>query len=250
MLDFFDCNVAIGKVKTPMPGGIVDAPRLLAEMDRYGIREALVYHVLAKRNAPMRGNRLAADAAQQSGRLHPCWLLLPPATGETPPLDALPDAMRAADVRAVRIAPDAGTHSWSLAKVVCGTLMQWLAERRIPLFVELGALTWDQVDSLMEGYPGLRLVLFDVTYRISRDLYPRLEAYPDLHLETSGLQQHCGIQDICERFGASRLLFGSRLPYLCPGAARHAVENAGISEAEKALIAGGNLRRLLAEAHV
>jgi hypothetical protein len=113
--DFFDCNVALGKIKTPMPGGVLDAPRLLSEMDRYGIREALFYHALAKRNAPMRGNALAAEAAQGCDRLHCCWLLLPPGTDETPPLETLPAAMRQAGVRAVRMAPDANTHMFSLA---------------------------------------------------------------------------------------------------------------------------------------
>jgi hypothetical protein len=118
---------------------------------------------------------------------------------------------------------------------------------RIPVFVELGPVSWEQVDALTDEYSGLRLILTDVNYRINRDLYPRLAAYETLYVETSGLQQHGGIQDVCERFGPERLLFGSRLPYLCAGAARHAVEYAGIPETAKASIAGGNIRRLLAD---
>ena len=245
MLDFFDCNVVVGKIKKPMPGGVLDAPRLMAEMDRYGIRETLFHHALAKRNDPMRGNVLASEAAAQSERLHPCWILLPPGTGEIPPLGELGEAMRKAGARAARIAPDAGNHAYSLAEIVCGELFDWLARRRIPLFVELGPVSWESVDSIIERHPELRLVLTDVSYRINRDLYPRFKAYPHLFVETSGLEQHCGIQDVCERFGPERLLFGSRLPLMCPGAAKHAIESAGISEEAKALIAGGNLRRLL-----
>jgi predicted TIM-barrel fold metal-dependent hydrolase len=247
MLDFFDGNVILGKIKTPMPGGILDAARLLAEMDRYGIREAMFYHAFAKRNDPMRGNRLAAAAASCSERLHPCWILLPPGTDETPPLETLTEQMRAARVRAVRIAPDAGNHLFTLAKMVCGELFQWLVRLRLPLLVELGPVPWDAIDGLMETYPGLRLVLVDVNYRANRDLYPRLNAYETLYVETSGLEQHCGIQDVCERFGPERLLFGSRLPLMCPGAARHAVECAGIPEESKRRIAGANLRHLLDE---
>ena len=247
MLDFFDCNVTLGKIKTPMPGGVLDADRLLAEMDRYGVHEALFYHVFAKRNAPARGNAMAVKAAARSDRLHPCWVLLPPATRELPPLETLEGQMKHAGVRAVRIAPDAGNHMFSLAKVVCGVLFTWLARLRIPLFVELGPVPWQDVDTLLDTYPGLRLVLTDVTYRVNRELYPRLIAYPELFVETSGLEQHCGIQDLCERFGPERMLFGSRMPWLCAGAAKHAIETAGISDEAKRLIAGDNLRRLLGE---
>jgi len=247
MHDFFDCNVVIGKLKTPMPGGVLDAPRLLAEMDRYGIHDSLFYHAVAKRNAPWRGNDLAARAAATSDRLHACWFVLPTHCGEMPPLEDLEGQMQRADVRAVRIAPDAANHQFSLSKIVCGDLFDWLAKKRIPLFAELGPVSWDNVDMLMETHPGLRLVLVDVSYRVNRDLYPRLKAYDCLYIETSGLEQHCGIQDVCERFGSGGLLFGSRLPLMCPGAARHAIDCAGISEADKAAIAGGNLRRLFAE---
>jgi len=94
----------------------------------------------------------------------------------------------------------------------------------------------------------LRLVLLNVSYRINRDLYPRLKAYRHLYVETSGLEQHCGIQDVCERFGPERMLFGSRMPFFCAGASRHAIDCADISEDAKTAIGGGNLRRLLAEA--
>ena len=247
-MDFFDCNVILGKLKTPMPGGVLDAERLLSEMDRYGIRESLFYHVIAKRNAPARGNALATEAAALSERLHACWFLLPTHCGELPPLDVLEQEMRRAGVHAVRIAPEAGCHAFSLAEVVCGDLFAWLERTRMPLLAELGPVSWEGVDRVIEAHPSLRLVLMDITYRANRDLYPRLKAYEHLYVETSGLEQHCGIQDVCEQFGAGRLLFGSRVPLMCPGAARHAVECAGISEADKAAIAGGNLRRLFSEA--
>ncbi len=48
------------------------------------------------------------------------------------------------------------------------------------------------------------------------------------------------------RFGAERLLFGTRLPYFTPGSAIGMLSYAGISEAERTRIAGDNLRNLLA----
>ena len=246
-MNFFDCNVTIGKIPKPTPGGVLDAAKLLAEMDRYGIEEALLCHAFARRYTPGPGNALAVEAAAQSDRLHACWYVLPPATGETLPLTELAEAMCKAGVRAVRIAPNAEAHGFTLAKVVCGDLFDWLARMRVPLFVEQTALPWRDLDEIMEGYPDLRLVLTNVGYRIDRDLYPRLAAYPGLHVETSGLEQHCGIEELCNRFGYDRLLFGSRLPLMCAGAAIHAVEKAAISTEARRALAGESLRRLLGE---
>ncbi|MDX9973699.1 MAG: amidohydrolase family protein [FCB group bacterium] len=246
MLDYFDCNVILGQVPKPAPGGILDAERLLAEMDRYVIREALVYHAFARRSAPERGNRLASEAAAQSPRLHPCWMVLPTGTGEMPSFDDLARAMLQDGVRAVRIAPDAGGHMFSLTPVVCGDLFDWLETHRLPLLVEQTAVCWRDVDEILDRHPQLPLVLIDVTYRINRDLYPRLRAYANLYVEISYLQQHRGIEDLCAQFGPERLLFGSKIPMLCPGAPRHMLETAPIPEEAKAAIAGDNLRKLLA----
>lgn len=246
MLDFFDCNVVLGKIQKPGPGGILDVPRLLAEMDRYGIRESLVYHAFGRRSAPVRGNRLASEAAGQSERLHPCWVMLPTGTGEMPPLEELEAEMRRDGVRAVRLIPDANGHMFSLSPVVSGELLEWLEARRVPVLIEQTAVSWADVDGVMERHPELPLVLIDVTYRINRDLYPRLKAYPNLYVEISYLQQHRAIEDVCDRFGPGRLLFGSKIPVLCPASPKHMVETAPISDEAKAAIAGGNLRRLLA----
>ena len=102
------------------------------------------------------------------------------------------------------------------------------------------------------GAPGSSPISFAAFARASRAVN-----FSAIHGKRSGVGRLLGgtlafsinaRRGICERFGPERLLFGSRLPLLCPGAARHAIERAGISEQAKELIAGGNLRRLLAEA--
>jgi len=247
VIRYFDSNVTLGKMKTPAPGGILDAAKLLAEMDRYGLSEALVCHALARRHDPVSGNALAAEAAAPSERLHACWYVLPTGTDEMPPLDTLAAQMQEADVRAVRIAPANDAHMFSLAEVVCGDLFAWIERARLPLFIEQPSVAWADLDAMMERHPEIRLVLTDVSYRINRDLYPRLKAYSHLYVETSGFQQQCGIEDVCGRFGAGRLVFGSRLPTLCAGAAMHAVEHAAIDEDAKAAVGGDNLRSMIAE---
>lgn len=61
------------------------------------------------------------------------------------------------------------------------------------------------------------------------------------------LRRQCGVGQ-GEETGAGGALDGERLPVYRAGPAIHAVEKAAISDQQKALIAGGNLRRLLREA--
>jgi len=59
---------------------------------------------------------------------------------------------------------------------------------------------------------------------------------------------HNGLEDICERFGARRLLFGTGYPQFALGPAITMIASAQISNHDKQLIASGNMRRLIEEA--
>jgi predicted TIM-barrel fold metal-dependent hydrolase len=88
-------------------------------------------------------------------------------------------------------------------------------------------------------------VLVDVQGRNNRNLYPLLAKLPNLYIETAGLNVHHGIEDVCRRFGAERLLFGSGYPIRSMGGALLQTRSADIDESEREMIASGNLRRLL-----
>ena len=76
-------------------------------------------------------------------------------------------------------------------------------------------------------------------------MYPLFEKYAGFHIELSNYCGHRGIEELVRRFGAKRLLFGTRLPYFTPGSAIGMLGYADVSEAERKQIAGDNLRRLL-----
>jgi len=127
-----------------------------------------------------------------------------------------------------------------------GDLFEWLAAEAHPAIHRAGSCFMGKRRLLMETYPGLRLVLVDVSYRVDRGSLPALKAYdrPTSKRPARAALRHPG--DV-RAVRSGRLLFGSRLPLMCPGAARHAIDCAGISEEDKACIAGDNLRRLFAE---
>lgn len=243
-LEWFDCNARIGPWSTPRPEQITDLGGLLAVYERFGIQRGLVHHALAwDWHAPEGNRRLLAEIADQP-RLRPCLVALPPATREMGSIEDF-----AAQVRrlggAVRIFPK--KHSWSVSEWGSGALFAALNAHRVPVFVDFSETAWDELHWLASAHPDMPVVLMGTYYRVARYLYPLLERCPNLHLEANTFGAFRGIEEIVALFGAQRLLFGTGLPTLEPGAPIAQITYAEISAADKALIASGNLMRLLAQ---
>lgn len=234
-------------------GGPTTAAGLLAEMDRVGIDEALVYHGMAVDGFPPEGNeRLLREIAGQP-RLHPCWVLLP-STGELPPPKDLVAQMQARGVRAARMNPLRHRYLFTQANV--GDLLAALAMARIPLWIDFEMTHWAEektdwrsLADLCERHPELPLVVVGEGMAAPRRLFPIWERHPNLHLETTYYQVHQGLSEIAARFGADRLLFGSGLPVRAAGAPLTQLRHDFLSDTDRAAIGGGNLRNLLAQAH-
>lgn len=249
-MTLLDANCAVGQRMSPTPGELYHPTDLKGELKRVGIAEALVYHFFAKEGSPAIGNqRLMTEVIAHHSNLYPCWVLLPEGAGEMGPVDLLVAQMRQAEVKAVRMFPL--FHSFQFNQRVCGSLLSILAKRRIPLIVDYegqvgtGFNHWDDLAGVLAHYPNLPLILAEPTYSSQRDLYPLLAAFPNLYIDISLFCAHGGIEDLCARFGAERLIFGSGLPTRSAGPPLAMLFYAEINDADKANISGGNLRRLM-----
>jgi hypothetical protein len=246
-IKFFDCNCMLGRTSVSKPGFIYRSDQLLDVMDYFGIDDALIYHAAAKESHPAEGNKSLLDQVRGSKRLHPQWVLLPSHTGEFPGENEVVKKMVSFGVRAARIFPHAERSNFSTSNWCAGALFRALSRRRIPLFIDFEEINWETVHNICERYPNLPLVLTNVGYRIDRYLYPLFERFKNLYVEISGYCCAGGIEETVRRFGAERLLFGTRLPFFTPAASVSMVLYSKISDSEKQLIAGENLRRLLEE---
>jgi predicted TIM-barrel fold metal-dependent hydrolase len=124
-----------------------------------------------------------------------------------------------------------------------------LEERRVPLIVEWDAVTGSQLHEVLAAFQELPLLLVQ-TPRMGRNrtLYPLLEQHENLYVAvTPTYSVYRGIEDLCERFGASRLLFGSGYPEVEGGAAVCMLSYAEIPGRDRQAVACGNLERLLGE---
>lgn len=244
-LSFFDSNCMIGRRTAREPGEIWQVDRLLEDMAYFGIARALVFHALAKEYDPAVGNERLLEEIEGRKALWGCWVVLPPHTGEMEEPEALVRRMIRAGVKAVRVFPK--LHSFPLDEWCCAPLWGALEARRVPVLIDKDQIEWSQVWELCRAHRDLPVILTSIGYREDRNLYPLFKAFDNLYVAISWYAVHLGIEAICRRFGAGRLLFGTRMPLFTPGTALTAIRYAEISPKEKRLIAGGTLRRLLKE---
>ena len=249
-LPFFDCNAFVGRGIARQPGAPETADELLREMDRLGIEEALVYPAWARLGAAMEGNEALEREIAGRERLHACWVLLPHQTGEMLEPARLVAEMREGGVRAARVFPN--DHMFSLAEWCFGPVAAALEEAGIPLLVDSGrkhwrdaCTDWEVVRGLCRAHPRLKVILVREGVAANRWLYPLLGELPNLFVEISYYQTHAGLDEIARRFGAERLLFGTGMPTFAAGAPMAAVLCSELSDAQKRLVAGDGLRRML-----
>jgi predicted TIM-barrel fold metal-dependent hydrolase len=256
---FFDCDVMVGRPVVPPPVFLPDAAALLNEMDYYGIEESLFYTYSFGADARRRQNKKTLEAARQSARLTPCWVLATEPEFVHERLEDHVDEMLDAGVRAARILPDEGPWAgplrlslYSLEKV-----FERLSGRRVPLLIPAEHLHtpqaaatfgFDRIDEICRAFPQLPLVLLNPKYNSQSELIALMRRHKNLHFTISTYGLFRQVESAVKMFGADRLLFGSGMPQLDPSLPVGMINYALLPAKEKALIAGDNLRRLLAAA--
>ena len=253
MLKFFDCNSAIGRWKRPRFGAYETADELERVLDYLQVERALVYHAFALEGHPTLGNAMLMQELAGRPRLLPSWVLIPHHTGEMPAPDFLVDNLLSQGVRFVRLFPGTAGHGFSLEPWCIDPLFEKLAEHRIPALIDFMLFRrddpdWGLIHTLCQRYPTLPIILAGQGIgRASRSFYSLLQVCPNLYIELSKYTPFRGIEAICQRVDAKRLLYGSGLPQVAPGVSMTSITHASVSDEEKMLIASGNLERLLAE---
>lgn len=254
-LRFFDCNVVVGRTSAPDFESWLDPETLLSEMAYTGIAEALVSHSFGKEFSAASGNAAVADVVVGRPTLHPSWTMFPRHAGLEASEAEQVDRLLASGARAVRLHPnptaeimDETVHArhYPLDEVAAGPALTALADHHIPVFLEMGQVRWEEVYAVCAAYPQLPVVVINMSYTHKRSLFAGLYHFPNLHFELSGYHVHQGLEEVCDEFGAEQVLFGTRLPVYTAGSALAMVLYAEISRRHQELIAGDNLRALLA----
>jgi predicted TIM-barrel fold metal-dependent hydrolase len=237
-----DVNAAIG----PWPHGdceSLDVASLTARLEALGIGTALVYHTVAATYDAATGNRRLLEEVAGAPHLIPCFVLDPLESGEHGDPATLGDRLARDGVRAVRVLPR--DHAWSLGGREALLLAETAAAAGLPLFVDLAQTDWAEVDAVLSAVASLRIVVCRAGYRDLRRLLPLLELHPGLHCDLSYFSAHDGVEEIVERFGPGRILFGTGMPECEPAGALARLTFAGLDHAAAEAIGHENATRLL-----
>jgi Amidohydrolase len=258
-LPFFDANCVVGRTVRPLPTAMLNEPAdVLAELSAHGVAEALVAHANAVERDITGGNAKAVEFARQSpGGVHPVWVVPQHSALDIPDPGAFLAEMLRYDVRAVRV-PAASYHGHVADEWALGPVWRELESHRIPVLIEGSDLSRypDQpsrgfsatnIYQICRTFPRLPVVLLRINFSCLRIIAPLLRECPNLRVEISYFTAHRGLEQIVSHVGATRAVFGSGLPWTPPGPALASLLYAELSPADKALIAGDNLRGLLSD---
>lgn len=252
---YIDSFAMVGKIGRKDVETEYSTEALLAEMEWCGIHGALVSHGAGKEYDPAYGNRMLLRELAKSSRLLGVWSVMPHQTGEMPaPKDILAE-MKDHGIRAAKMYPR--FQHYFFDEYTCGPLLAELEDHQIPLLLDGGhtygpdvlelsnQVLLTELDSMLTLHPQLPVLLQGARWDASRYLIALMSKHANLHLEFSSHQGNRVLEDFVARFGARRLLFGSGALAKSPGAAKALIDYSVLSHEVKALIAGGNLARLL-----
>ena len=243
---FIDARCQLGRRGIIREGEPVTMPEIVELLDRCHIEKAVAYHAIAREGDVKAGNLELLKDTEGDDRFIRQWVALPHTFGEFMSVDELLEGMKANGVSSIRLFPN--SHGYSLRPYAMGKFFGAMAEHKIPVFMTYAESgSDDALYTLLTDYPEVNFIISDVSYREERKLFPILQQCRNLYIGTGNYVVHGGVKTMCEYFGAERLIFDTGLPTGSATAAVALICYAEISEEEKALIASGNLERILSE---
>lgn len=242
-MDLFDANCFVGRWTTEA-FGCADTSALECEMQRLGISRGLVRHSWGWVHDPFEGNEALATVLAGHANLTPCLAAGPLVEEEFGGVEALLRQAQQVGAGAVALYPK--SHSYSLEPWCSGYLLEALQSAALPVLLELEETSWSDVAATLANWPRLPLVVTRPGYRVLRNLLPLMRRYESLYVDTSYLGDNEALEVIVGQVGAGRVLFGTGTPRTDGGGALARLTYSALGDADKELVAGGNLDRLIA----
>ncbi len=256
-MKFIDCSACIGessinrqivnhenypvfeKVKQPK-----NASELLAEMDFNGIDEALVYNSAMLDIAPNYGNNLLLSNKENfTDRLHATLTVLPSKYEKDFELEKLIKTMKENKVVGLRAYPK--DCRFMLDAITCDDLLDYMISANLPLYLSPKD-GWEMIFNVLKEFPKLTVIITNYgLWGSDRYVYPLVDNYSNVYVDTSDFQEIIGIQAFVERFGSERMLFGTNFPMCNMGGPIATLIGSKISNSDKENIAHKNIERLM-----
>jgi len=235
----FDASVRVGDLRDE-PSACRNRDELLAELDGHGVDRALIYHAQTEGISSIDGNQHLEAWLGNEGRLFPQWSVLPVADS----LTQIQGLHAAGRVQCVRL-QDTGQAGLPFRPWAYNTLLSWLDDTGIPVWISLPDADPDELVTTLQAYPNLVSVLVGAHYTHALCVRPILTALPNAHLELSRYEPIGEVEALRDQFGVERLIYGSWYSRYAMGAMLFYLHHTNLSDTELALVCAGNLARLL-----
>ncbi len=250
-MQFYDANLSFGVVvdvdaAPQQPCPTVEA--LDAALQRAGVAGGLVRTEATDVSGVAIGNELLRTAlAEARSALYGMYTLVPRFTHEIPAAHDLPAVLKAGKFAALRLAPR--VHRFLPKAGVLADYLEMATALRIPVMFDTACgIELGEIYDILERFPRLTAILaYQNIWPADRMYRPFLAQFDNVYMELSSMITDQGIDDLVREYGAERLLYGTRFPYMYMGGQMLQLRHACISEEDKARIAGGNLLRLIEE---
>ncbi|MQG18635.1 MAG: hypothetical protein FI687_02520 [SAR202 cluster bacterium] len=208
----WDSNASLGP-RHDFKVSVDNADQTIEEMDRLKIEKAVVYSPHAVGFDSRDGNNYLLDLINSNKRLIPQFVF-------NPTWDNLEQFQQEVDrnkISSVRMTPS--VHQYPFENWIVKPWLNWLQEEKIPLWLPISyeflstepPVNPSELHQTIRQYPKLQVVIADVHYKYSW-IYQLLEALPNCHIEISQFIGTGAIEELIERLGHERVLYGSGFP--------------------------------------
>ncbi|MCX5659013.1 MAG: amidohydrolase family protein [Planctomycetota bacterium] len=243
-MEFFDADVIIGRTIDQEEDEAPTVADLLREMDLARVGKALVTNHKIALSTPEWGNEDLLRDLAASPRLRPIMgVYVVNERDDTPAAKRVDDLVKQG-AAGVQLWPQAC--GFDFAAWQCPDLFNAMADRGLPLFMHADQTNYGNLHAVLQAFPRLKVVLQRVLYGDTRRVLAVMRSCPNLHICTSpGNVGGSVIEQLDRYFGSERTIFGSGLFKYDAAPAVAQVAYTQLPEPKRALIASGNLNRLM-----
>ncbi|MCL6518240.1 MAG: amidohydrolase family protein [Armatimonadetes bacterium] len=214
--------------------------RLMRDMERYKIGASITLSTIGLFCDYVEGNKITKGAATANSRLIPAGTVNPQGYFGT---DEDMRAIVSQGFRIFRFFP--AEQGWPIDSAAFKLVLKQLASFKVAVMVDAGKPGEPTaLAHVVADYPGAVIMCSISAESIAEALAVMLEM-PNVMVETHELHVPGALKVVAERVGANRVIFGSGAPRRSTASSLNSVLNSELSDAEKQLVLGGNIKRIL-----
>lgn len=213
---------------------------LLLDLDRYRFSDCVAFHSMSFWS-PEKGNLLIKQVSEKSsGRIKPCYILQPNLGNSGVPSEMeLYVRLKKEKPVAVRLYPN--SKQFRADHFYCGELLEIINELKLPVIFEADQTpAYEYLPVLAKSYSRIKFIILRRGFRESGYIIPLLKKLNNVYFDTSIMVDTGIIEEIVNKYGSERLLFGSGLPFFPPEGALSLILYARIGNKDRENILFGN----------